>query len=49
MLDEAARCESMQGALVTDRLHGFESIPEALKKMRERPSGTVKIMVEVSQ
>ena len=49
MLDEAARCESMQGALVTDRLHGFESIPEALKKMRDRPSGTVKIMVEVSQ
>ena len=47
MLDEAARCESMQGALVTDRLHGFESIPEALKKMRDRPSGTVKIMVEV--
>ena len=49
MLDEAVRCESMQGALVTDRLHGFESIPEALKKMRDRPSGTVKIMVEVSQ
>ncbi len=47
MLDEAARCESMQGALVTDRLHGFKSIPEALKKMRDRPSGTVKIMVEV--
>ncbi len=47
MLDEAARCESMQGALVTDRLCGFESIPEALRRMHDRPSGTVKIMVTI--
>lgn len=47
MLDEAARCDSMQGELVTDRLQGFDAIPEALKLMHERPAGTVKIMVEI--
>ncbi len=47
MLDEAARCDSMQGALVTTKLSGFENIPRALKLMHERPAGTVKIMVEI--
>ena len=47
MLDEAARCDSMQGALVTTKLKGFETIPKALELMHERPAGTVKIMVEM--
>ena len=47
MLDEAYRCESMQGDLVTTKLNGFEAIPEALRLMHERPAGTVKIMVEI--
>ena len=47
MLDEAARCDSMQGALVTTKLKGFEAIPKALELMHERPAGTVKIMVEM--
>ncbi len=47
MLDEAARCDSMQGALVTTKLSGFENIPRALELMNERPAGTVKIMVEI--
>ena len=47
MLDEAARCDSMQGTLVTDKLKGFDAIPEALELMHKRPAGTVKIMVEI--
>ncbi len=47
MLQEALRCEGAQGRLVTHRLRGFASIPEALKMMHERPAGLVKIMVEI--
>lgn len=47
MLDEAYRCESVQGRLVTHRLKGFEAIPEALSAMHERPAGLVKLMVEI--
>ena len=47
MLDEAARCDSMQGELITTKLKGFDAIPEALRLMHDRPAGTVKIMVEI--
>lgn len=33
------------GMLVTHHLHGFESIPEGLKLMHERPAGLIKIMI----
>ncbi len=47
MLQEALRCDGAQGRLVTHRLQGFDSIPEALKMMHERPAGLVKIMVAI--
>ena len=47
MLAEALSCGSVQGRLVTHRLKGFDSIPEALELMRRRPAGLIKIMVEI--
>lgn len=47
MLEEARRCDSLQGRLVTHVMHGFDSIPAALAMMHERPAGMVKIMVEL--
>ena len=35
--------------LVTHRLEGFDSIPEALELMRRRPEGLIKIMIEVQE
>ena len=34
------------GALVTHHLKGFDSIPEGLKLMKERPAGLIKVMIE---
>lgn len=47
MLDEASKCGGLQGRLVTHRLSGFDAIPESLRMMHERPSGLIKIMVEL--
>lgn len=41
--DEAGRGV---GALVTHHLKGFDSIPEGLKLMKERPAGLIKVMIE---
>lgn len=34
------------GMLVTHHLKGFDSIPEGLKLMKERPAGLIKVMIE---
>ena len=47
MLETAKETGSIQGKLITDRMKGFDAIPEALELMRRRPAGTVKIMVEI--
>ena len=38
--------EQSPGRLVTHRLYGFDSIPEGLRLMHERPAGLIKIMIE---
>ena len=47
MLETAKETGNIQGKLITDRIKGFDAIPEALELMRRRPAGTVKIMVEI--
>lgn len=45
MLALAASGEVDAGQMVTHRLSGFDSIPEALRLMRERPNGLIKMMI----
>lgn len=47
MLGLAASGSVGAGRLVTHRLSGFDSIPEALRLMHERPSGLIKAMVTI--
>ena len=47
MLSYAAARKEDPGKLVTHHLQGFSSIPDALRMMKEKPDGLIKIMVEI--
>ena len=47
MLALAKESGNIQERLVTHTLKGFDEIPHALQRMKERPMGMIKIMVEI--
>ena len=40
------KCPNCEGPLKWNGGKGFDSIPEGLKLMKERPAGLIKVMIE---